>query len=456
MQQLPKLIGPALSSLLLLSAGCQVAPPSPAQPRYDNLVIILIDTLRADHLKSYGYSRDTAPTLSRLASEGLQLNGYAASSWTRPSVATLLTGHAPQRHQAIARTDALVESVPYLPMVLRDSGFSTSAVVGNMNVARKWGFARGFDEFRQLGKGRKKVDGRRINREVEKILPDGSSRFFLYLHYVDPHDPYLPPRAWGDSAPLPEEAAATQPRRLIKRGVALTEDLRKRMVDLYDGEIADVDRAIMRFLISLQQKGLLDRTLVVVTSDHGEEFGEHGALLHGHTLYEEQIRVPLILWSEDSDLGQPSTDLAQPSTLAAPFFQVDLMSTLLDALGLPPAPAEGRSLWSEISTGRHFSTKTEGFHHLDLDGRAALAIRSGRYKLVHSTRMPHNRLFDLSPDPTEQSFLREDRHIRPLLEALLHHHNGTPRPQPKGASKRWMKPHDALSRAWATSTPATP
>ncbi len=405
-------------------------------PHYRNLVLVVIDTLRADRLPSYGYERNTAPYLARLAAEGLQLEGYASSSWTRPSVATLLTGLAPQRHQAIGRTDRLAETLPYLPEHLDANGYTTIGVVANVNVGRKWGFGRGFDTFEQLGLGRNKVDARRVNSvtldAVDQTLvapsdsadsagpsdpsdpsgDDESSPYLLYVHYVDPHDPYEPPEAFGANPSPRAEDREIQPRRLERSGRKPTAEIIQRLNDLYDGEVLDVDRAIAALVAELDTRGLLDDTLIVVTSDHGEEFGDHGGLLHGQTLYEEQVRVPLIFWSSTQSPAPLGKALAQP------FFHVDLPSVLLALLELPGLDAD-RTVQPPDR-----DTSVPGFFHLDLDGHAALAIRRDSEKLIHSMRMPHNRLYDLDADPLERSYESSGARIEELLELVIGHHNG--------------------------------
>lgn len=369
----------------------------------------MIDTLRSDHLPSYGYERDTAPFLAHLAADGIQLQGYATSSWTKESVASLLTGLPPQRHQAISRSDHLPDDLPYLPELLREAGFVTACFIGNLNVGRKWGFDRGFVHYAQT-RPVGKAPAAEVNAAARELASLLAPPFFLYLHYVDPHDPYRPTRTWsGRGRPY------VQPRRLLERG-RFTERELWRLVDQYDGEIRDLDGALAELFDGLRGRGLLADTLVVVTSDHGEEFGEHGHLTHGRNLFEEVLRVPLLLWSER---GLPSFHSETP------FSHLDLMPTLLEALGLaPPESIPGVSAWRALLSGEPPHRRRPLFSHLDLDRRASLAVLDDGLKLIHRPQRPRTLLYDLAADPAEQDPLPASRsEAEALLALLVRHHN---------------------------------
>lgn len=394
--------------------GCGIGEP-PA-PEFRNLVVVMVDTLRSDHLPSYGYGRDTAPYLSRLSEEGIQLQGYSASSWTKSSIATLLTGLHPQRHQAISRSDSLPAEAPYLPELLSARGFSTAAYVGNKNVGKSFAFDRGFEAFYQF-RPASKVDGEVVTERALSLADHLASRFFLYVHYVDPHDPYRPKKAWED--PEVADEAPVQPRHFQQRdGSVATEAQRRRMVAQYDGEIREVDHEIQTLLAGLRERGLLEDTLVVVTSDHGEEFQEHGGWTHGRTLFEEVLQVPLIFWSESPTLP--------PRQSSDAFHQVDFLPTVLDALGTspealgPPETLDGVSRWKAITGGQALETGPLYFH-LDLDRRGALAQIKDSKKLIHTSREPFHQLYDLEADPREQE--PTNGAGSELLSGLLRHHN---------------------------------
>jgi arylsulfatase A-like enzyme len=422
-----------LAAALLSSCGT----PRPEPPRFTNLVLIVIDTLRSDHLASYGYDRPTAPFLDRLAEEGIRLQGMAASSWTKPSVATLLTGVYPQRHGANTRADKLPASVPFLPEILQGRGFSTVGYTANWFTGPSFGFDRGFDTFlevwppeplrEQMYRNPASPDKPHATWATDSALELARSLqppFFLSVHYLDPHDPYTPAAAWGE-----ETAAAdgfVQPAELDPR--ATNEGQTRQLIDQYDAVIREVDDEIARLFEGLRRAGLLEETLWVVTSDHGEEFLDHGNLTHGKTLFEEVLRVPLLFWSSSG---------LEPQTVGTRFHHVDFLPTVLQALGLEvPEVLDGVGRWSAVSVGAPPQFE-ESLHHLDLDATAALAMSSPPWKLIHQKRAgaregeasATNLLFHLDSDPAERVHREDHSAIREsLLRELISRHNGFPGP----------------------------
>jgi arylsulfatase A-like enzyme len=401
----------------LLALGCGARPP-----RFTNLVVIVIDTLRSDHLPMYGYERETSPVMRRLAAEGVQLQGYAASSWTKPSVASMFSGLVPQRHQAISLNDRLPEEAPYLPALLSERGFTTFAFIGNAsNLGGRQGFRRGFTESKQWI-GPPKIHAAEVNRRTFALLGKARPPYFLWVHYVDPHDPYEPPSPWpaGASEQAPgtsRQGAGTypvQPQVFAAAGTMPSAVELVAMRDQYDGEIVEVDRAIGELIDRLKASKLLDHTLVVVTSDHGEEFAEHRQLMHGQSLHEELLRVPLILWAAE-DLPRLHSDAA--------FWQVDFLPTVLEALGVPEPPGiDGESCWSEIGLGKAPRQRPMSFH-LDRHEGASLARLEWPLKLIERWGEPDELLFDLDRDPDEARPLpKDDRRVAGLRERVFAWH----------------------------------
>lgn len=384
--------------LVALALGCG-AQRSPVAPR--NLVIVLIDTLRQDRVSAYGYSRQTSPFLDRLAREGARLDGRSSASWTKPAATSLLTGLHPLRHQVASGGDTLPPEVVTLAQMLSARGFSTAAISSNGWVSRAWGQDRGFQTFLPLwtmGYGRfpKAPD---VNHEVARLLPTLRPPFFLFVHYLDPHMPYDPPTAW-DGQPLPPELARLRP---LGRadfdlgGKALPHELAEAASELYDGEIRAVDAGVEQLAALLQAAGRMDDTLWVVTADHGEEFLDHGQMGHGKTLYEEVVRVPLIVKGPG----------VQPGLRLGRAVLEDIAPTVLDLLRvepqLPPGYAvDGSSFADALSGGPAPVEAADWLGYLEGEQGASVAILKSDLKLVLSKDPYHKDLFDLGMDGAER------------------------------------------------------
>jgi hypothetical protein len=357
-----------------------------------NLVLIVIDTLRRDHLAAYGYEREPAPTLTRLAREGAILDAISPTSWTQPATASILTGLHPVRHQSI-RTEPLPAQAETLAERLRARGYATLAVSANSLVSESFGFAQGFDEMVLLTRlaGRRLPEAHEVDEAVLPRLASLRTPFFLYVHYVDPHAPYGPARSWS-GGPLSEH--------LRRRGPLVMSDLDPAkfavrddgvmadVLDLYDGEIRQADDGVRAILEELARRQLLESSLTVGTSDHGEEFEEHGRLSHGLSLYEEVLRVPWIVHAPG---------LVPAGTRHGTASLVDLAPTVLSLLGVAADKAafDGVDLSSYLESGRRYSDPDRLFlAHLDtLDG-TSLAATLGRHKLVLS-RPYRKQLFEI-------------------------------------------------------------
>ncbi|MCP4655843.1 MAG: sulfatase [bacterium] len=406
----------AVSGLMVL-AGCGGSEPAgtvEVEP-FKNVIFIMVDTLGSDHLSCYGYENDTTPFMCGLAAEGIQLQGYSVSSWTRTSIATTLTGLYPQRHQTVTRADGLPATVPFLPKILRDAGFHTVGYAANATVGRKFGFARGYRKFLDH-KGSKftKPPAAAVNDEVLRLIEDLSEPFYLYVLYLDPHDPYVPAKPWGD--PGGSLVDPIQPDDIKQKKVPMTKENLRRLKAGYDGAVHEVDVALERLFADLAARGALDETLVVITADHGEEFGEHGGLTHGRTLYEEVLRVPLIFWSSTGTLPAYRSDVR--------FHQVDLLPTVLEGLGIdPPGGIDGRSRWRDIISGE-LGEREEYFFFLDLAKRAELGLIVPPFKLIHRKGGNSNLLFNLKKDRGERKNLIHLSETRfEMLHKMVAFHN---------------------------------
>ncbi len=329
---------PHLAGVVALAAGAGIGVPhaleaitmqgasGSASPDRPNVLLLVVDALRADHVSSYGYRRPTTPRLDRLAAEGaLFERAHAASSWTLPSHASIMTGRLPHEHRAgDSFRPFLGGQFPTLAGALRESGYATGGFVSNTFWAgRQVGMNRGFTRFEDVALTMRDaltrpVLGRKVAWELSPALGGsepwsnradvmnrhltdwidglGGRPFFAFVNYMDVHGPYLAPPPFSTrfttaSAPAPNtRLAPTNDDQAAEMSRQLHES-----IDGYDGSLVYLDQAIGQLLDQLEQRGLSSNTLVIVTSDHGESFGEHGFVNHGHSLYLDQTRVPLIV-----------------------------------------------------------------------------------------------------------------------------------------------------------------
>lgn len=339
------------------------AAPLEGSSGASNVLFIVIDTLRADHLPLYGYEGISTPNLERLADDSIRFDqAFTNSSWTRPSFASILTGRLPSSHGVMAKSDALPNALTTLPEALKSAGYSTGGFVTNFNVAPYFNFHQGFDEYVFLepefvlgadDASAKLLLMQFIRQRIEKlraaqgeVLPGTAyqdaatvnaaltswidrqtqSPWFLFVGYMDPHDPYFAHPYDGSGY-----ARAAHQHPDVSEAPALTE--------LYDGEISYWDAEFGKLLDALQERGIYDDLTIVVTADHGEELADHGGFWHGTTLYDEQVRVPLLVKLPDARRG---------GTVVRHWVQsVDLMPTLLKELGIEvPEGVQGGNLFT--------------------------------------------------------------------------------------------------------------
>ncbi|MFK7991758.1 MAG: sulfatase-like hydrolase/transferase [Sandaracinaceae bacterium] len=339
-----------------------------------NILFIVVDTLRADHLPTYGYDEGSTPNVDRFMEDAVRYNqAFANASWTRPSFASIMTGRYPSSHGVMAKSDALPDEVVTMAEALQEGGYETGGIVTNFNVEPRYNFHQGFDDYRFLEtenvlwadaagaqllfiqlarrvveKGRAAFGGVQVesfyqdaptvNRELLTSIdaaPEGQP-WFRFVGYMDPHDPYFehPYNGVGYSRAAHQEPDPEDAERL--RG-------------LYDGEITYWDEHFGQLMDDLRERGLYDDTLIVIPADHGEEFHEHGGFWHGTTLYDEQVHVPLLV-------KLPGNERA--GTHVSHWVQsIDLMPSVLRRVGLEvPEGVQGGSI--EEGTTRVFAEES--------------------------------------------------------------------------------------------------
>ncbi len=378
---------------LLLLAAC--TPPAPQAPR-PNLLILSIDTLRADHLGCYGYKRGTSPSIDALAARAVVFDqAESASSWTLPSMTSLMTGLSVSGHNCDHLGSRLDPSYSTLAELLRDAGYDTELVASHLFLSAPYGLQQGFthvdtsvvqeehditsEQVSDLG-----IDWLRQKGAVQDGVP-----WMLWLHFYDPHAPYLAHAG-------------------VSEAFGTDSDL-----DLYDGEIAFTDQHIGRLLAELARSPQAANTIVLVVADHGEEFGEHGHNGHGYALYEECVRVPLIL-CVPGIAARRVPDVAPT---------VDVLPTLLELCRVEPRQElEGQAL-TPLLYGQALPEQVALSEVRWQAGQDLRGLHVGRWKRIegHAEEQDVSLLFDIPADPHEECDLRarEASHAATLSERIL-------------------------------------
>ena len=419
-------LGPAALAVAALAAAACGGDATPEAPPV-NVVVYLVDTLRADRLGVYGYPKPTTPALDRLAKDAVVFeNAYAPAPWTLPSVVSLMTPTWPCEHGVVLDGDRVADSLVPLAARLQQAGYATGAFLANAFAGEMSGLDRGFDHSES-------VLGRWTWTPRAWLEERGDEPFFLYVHQVETHDPYFaPPRIRALFGYVPPATrvelrdALRSLRRLTRfdfdRGLAPgttdnTEAQRAQMRAVaahadslalaYDAAARFADRRLALTLRALEDLGLWDRTLFVFLSDHGEEFGEHGGWQHDHSVYEELVRSPLVVRFPGNEFG--GRRVREPVSL------VDVGPTILDQLERPglAEPIRGRSLLPAIRGERDPGPDGPQVRALRINrkkyfrpfdetrGDVNLVVRDGRWKGIWNAEPDFLELYDLEADPGE-------------------------------------------------------
>ncbi|MCP4402800.1 MAG: sulfatase, partial [bacterium] len=332
------------------------------QEKTEDILLYVIDTLRADHVGCYGYTRRTTPNIDAFAADNaLYSNAYASSSWTKPSGASILTGLLPHRHQANSRDAKLPDELVTLAEILQERDYYSAAFITNGSLADYFGFAQGFDTFIYFPEDNatRAVHTRasEVNAELFSFLREYRERevqkpLFLLFWSSDPHNPYTPPEDVLELFDIQQYEPVDTNLKLLANirhgGLELTASQLEFVKARYDQDIFANDRAFGELLDELKALGLYQDMTIVLSADHGDEFFEHGGVGHALTLYNEQIRVPFVVKSPD----------IAPGTYQHAVQITDIYPTILDALGIDePYPLDGISLLRPADTQRVIYTE---------------------------------------------------------------------------------------------------
>jgi arylsulfatase A-like enzyme len=408
--------------LVIASLVLTVLPTPRKQSRAGtgtNIILITLDTVRADHLSLYGYARDTTPHLRTLRDFTTYTNAFSSGNWTLPGHASIFTGQSVTRHGAhespTSDFHAIAENLPTLPQLLARRGFVTAGVVANYgNLSGPAGFERGFDVYdyvypaglddpstpHYLPRAKLRnalvtalhsiyrlAPAEDVNRRAFRFLDSQRRPFFLFINYMDAHVPYTPPHPYDTRYPGKSSFAWNDYYDIEKSGRPLTARESQHLVSQYDGAINYLDDQLDQLLRKLRELQLYDDALIVITSDHGESFGERAILGHGRTLYQNQIRIPLLVKLPHATSG------ARVDTFIS---DTDILPAILGMRAPTPSP------W----------IVSESFRPGD---RHALALMHDSLKLI----VPSNELYDLASDPNEQTNLSGKRALPPEWQSII-------------------------------------
>jgi arylsulfatase A-like enzyme len=407
-RRLPAGAGTAVLLLILSTAvsSCQRSVDDLRAPNA-NVILVTVDTLRADHLGSYGYSRNTTPNIDAVAERGVTFEAaFSQRGLTFPSIASIMTSKYVYSHGVVTmpRT-ALAESQETLAETLRDQGFRTVGFTAHLALTRQAGFAQGFDHYFLFHGDH---EDQMVERVAKWLRKHRDERFFAWVHFFGPHSPYQPPAPWRDAFSEPDydgpyDGDQAQLYEIVRKQ-ELSEEDRHHLIALYDGKLKRVDELFGVITRALDAERLRERTLLILTSDHGEElFDHHFFFSHESSVYNSVLHIPLIM----SMPGRLAEGLVVDHIVES----VDITPTVLDILGVPVSEhAQGRSLLpmlAELDDGEpHHAYGT-----LDHGRHAVLTVRTDRWRYVYNPRRvrpyPNLRfeleeLYDIEKDPDEQ------------------------------------------------------
>lgn len=382
---------------------------------HSNIILISVDTLRADHLGCYGYKKNTSPHIDKFSKESILFKqNIAHAPTTLPSHASIFTSLIPSHHGSFHTP--LSEDVLTMAEILKLQGYKTVSFNDGGYVSAKFGFDQGFDLYDSFLKAPQGTFKNRVNKAIRWIKENHPDKFFLFLHTYEVHHPYTPKEKYltlfedDYSGNLPSDISVDLLRDINEKKLAIHQEDKSHIINTYDAEIRSMDESFSELLNFLKEYNLYDTTLIIFTSDHGEEFGEHGLMSwHGVTLFDEVLHIPLIIKFPNSTFSN--------TIVRQQVGSIDILPTLLDVIGIETSDIfEGSSLVDSIK-GKKISS-----YVVSEIGKQEKSIRteSLKYYRKHSSEM----LFDLIKDPLEQNdisynHLNKTAKLKKELESFL-------------------------------------
>ncbi|MFO7973395.1 MAG: sulfatase, partial [Candidatus Hydrogenedentota bacterium] len=362
------------------------------------IVLITIDTLRRDALGCYS-PNENSPNIDAFAKSAVLFeNAWAPSPWTLPSLASLNTGIAAAVHGATHHERRVPERLDTLAEKLSNQKYLTGAFVANRFLEENRGFIQGFHRYREvLQEGRNSTE-RVTNHALQWIAANAEQDFFLWLHYFDPHQPYTPPDEFAPDNPIAENFRQAFPSIFwIRAGTTrLNAEEMAALRALYEGEVRYVDDRVGRIFDLLRERGLFENALIIVTTDHGEEFWEHGGFEHGHTLYNELLKIPMLVRLPRGTMG--GRRVAAPVSLTA------LYATILDVCGIQydASVLSAASLAPAFKGGKIHQENPLFKSAFPMIYEPKQALLFEHFKYIHNLSSGREELYDLAIDPAER------------------------------------------------------
>ena len=398
------------------------------QSKRPNITLIVIDTLRADHVSCYGYKYTTTPNIDQLAHQGHRFsNAYTTITTTLPAHASLFTSLYPKQLSVYFNREKVPREVTTLAMILQASGYCTAAFISSSALEARYQLNKGFQTYDDVGLQTKSSATRTLNRVTAWLQNhDNTKPFFLFVHLFDPHTFYHAPEAFRKRFDAPD--IKLPPERIFVRDTSqFTPELVTKVIAAYDAEIAYADWAVGKLLFELERLGADKNALIVLTSDHGESLNEliqrySYAFDHGEFLYAHQLQIPMVIHAPQMvSLGQEKVHTTAVSI-------IDIMPTILDILGIePPSPIRGHSLLSmlqgkKVSHGPIFSQLRNYRRTIrPYLSRESYSIIEDKWHLISSTN-GDDELYNLVDDPGEILNLQHENKTTQLLASKLHSH----------------------------------